>query len=941
MEAPLAEELELLENAFLCEEPAEEYEEELQDASKSSYVAEECVEEPSQASGFAACRKRPLILDLDDLTAISYEEKRGRKCFPDVDDAVEDLMSLCPVKDKKNAGVVPVPGDVAVDLAPPDEVEERFLSRFASEIDGDCVPVTGPCGERVYAKMSALAAASGPKGLRIEQSGLLSEPIDALMERLEQEALRKALQESSAPSVDSVNVTKPDNEQLWVEKYAPRSFTELLSDEQTNRDVLLWLKQWDSCVFGSHIRATSDGVLSALRRHSTVAQHKKSYEKKNFRTQPSNSMADGDGSVLDSSDWKKLAEVNDGTPLKKVLLLCGPPGLGKTTLAHVAAKHCGYRVVEINASDDRSSATVESKILDAVQMNSVISDARPKCLVIDEIDGALGEGKGAVDVILKLVTAEKKLSSHRDSASDFSVGKAASKRRSTATLSRPVICICNDLYAPALRQLRQIAQVHMFVQPAASRVVNRLKYICHKEGLKTSSIALSALAEYTECDIRSCLNTLQFLNKKKEKLNILEISSQVVGRKDVSRSAFDVWKEVFQKKKAKQERKMMKECGLQGDFKFLDSLISNRGDYELTMDGIHENFLQIGFHDPLMQKTVGCLDVLGTSDCLLRYILRTQKMSLQVYQPGNAIAINRLIAQAERPNIEWPKSFYRYRGTLVEKKDLVKTWLNGISPSISRHLSTEGFVQDVVSPLLQILSPKNLRPVALHLLSETEKEELFQLVDTMVSYSITYKNQPKADATAQAHLKYGSAAEVPAAGFAFDPPLDELVNFQGHVLVRPGLALAIKQIVVHEVEKQRILRSSGPARLAGEDGDTRRIDATHLGTRPPSSSSSSSFAGPVGQRKNKGAPPAMGLGKFASTTGGVPKKVQKDSRKPRRSENFFDRFRKASKERKTDDDISEAQTDDTGRRRRPLLFKYNEGFTNAVKRPVRLRELLM
>ena len=39
--------------------------------------------------------------------------------------------------------------------------------------------------------------------------------------------------------------------------------------------VLLWLKQWDSCVFGSEIRTTSDDVFSSLRRHSSVAQHQK------------------------------------------------------------------------------------------------------------------------------------------------------------------------------------------------------------------------------------------------------------------------------------------------------------------------------------------------------------------------------------------------------------------------------------------------------------------------------------------------------------------------------------------------------------------------------------------------------------------------------------------------------------------------------------------
>jgi Cdc6-like AAA superfamily ATPase len=33
----------------------------------------------------------------------------------------------------------------------------------------------------------------------------------------------------------------------------------------------------------------------------------------------------------------------------QVALLCGPPGLGKTTLAHIVAQHAGYSVVEMNA----------------------------------------------------------------------------------------------------------------------------------------------------------------------------------------------------------------------------------------------------------------------------------------------------------------------------------------------------------------------------------------------------------------------------------------------------------------------------------------------------------------------------------------------------------------------------------------------------------------
>lgn len=826
-------------------------------------------------------------------------------------------------------------------------VAEKIVSRFASEIQGDSMPVTAPNGERVYAKLTTEKLFSEViEGTRRRTSfsnhdGLLSESFHLLTMQAEQEAIAKALLESTeTQNVEGFPLTPIVTEQLWVEKYAPHSFTELLSDEHTNREVLLWLKQWDSCVFGSHIRGTSDDTLSALRRHSCTIQ-KNSSSRSFFSkikggyvmgqdSMPQN--ASGSNSEDLKSTFHKKPSV-DNAPEQKVLLLCGPAGLGKTTLAHVAAKHCGYHVVEINASDDRSASSIEPKILDVVQMNSIMSDSKPKCLVIDEIDGALGDGKGAVEVILKMINADKNNNLDRSTGAEETQVQKASSRKShkTAKLLRPVICICNDLYAPALRKLRQVAKVHIFVQPTISRVVNRLKYICKKEGFKTSSIALSALADYTECDIRSCLNTLQFLNKKREALNISGFDSQVVGRKDMSKSIFDVWKQVLQKKKLK--RAEMADSNVNGDKDIgsLFSLISNRGDYDVTMDGIHENFLKLSYHDPMLHKTVKCLDVLGVSDYLMQYVFRTQHMSLQAYQPPIAITISRIIAQVEKPNIEWPKALQRCRAMLLEKKDTLKTWQNRMSPLISRHLSVESFVGDIASAFLHILSPLSLRPVAINLMSEREKNEFVQLVDTMVAYSVTYKST-KFEPQERAN---GFIVPMDIPSLSFDPPINDIIRFKDYQSEHIGLSLAMKQVLVHEVEKQKIIKDSA-GKLLNQINEGVRSEV-------PITTYQKTATGTVcdtshGSSNGKSATPPVQLNSASSLSG---KGLAPAKRPSSRPTDFFQSFRKERPGGAKAHVDAGQQGTTVQRDLRPLIFKYNEGYTNAVKRPVRVRDLLL
>lgn len=64
--------------------------------------------------------------------------------------------------------------------------------------------------------------------------------------------------------------------------------------------------------------------------------------------------------------------------------------------------------------------------------------------------------------------------------------------------------------------------------------------------------------------------------------------------------------------------------------------------------------------------------------------------------------------------------------------------------------------------------------MAVHLLSDKEKKDMFQLVNTMVSYSMTYKNL-KADPVPSI-LRHD--AVVDASMLSFDPPIGDLINFK-------------------------------------------------------------------------------------------------------------------------------------------------------------------
>lgn len=273
------------------------------------------------------------------------------------------------------------------------------------------------------------------------------------------------------------NIKKPKRTMLWTEKYRARSFMDLCGDDLTNRQVLRWLKRWDPIVFPH----AANKNKSATRRHLSQQQG-------------------------------QSQQPEEEKPHRKILMLHGPPGLGKTTLAHVCARQAGYEVMEINASDERSKDVVKGRIRTSLGTESVKTVehkkpepgkqqkvARPVCVVVDEVDGVVGGSGGSgeggfVKALIDLVMLDQKNSA--GAAASAGSGRRKKKADDFRQM-RPLVLICNDVYHPSLRPLRQsgLAEVIHVGKPTVEAVVTRLKTIFEKEGIPCEKDAARKLCE--------------------------------------------------------------------------------------------------------------------------------------------------------------------------------------------------------------------------------------------------------------------------------------------------------------------------------------------------------------------------------------------------------------------------------------------------------------
>ncbi|GAA5897705.1 replication factor C subunit 1 [Sporobolomyces salmoneus] len=231
--------------------------------------------------------------------------------------------------------------------------------------------------------------------------------------------------------------------QLWTTKYAPRKLAEICGNKGAVEKLGKWLEIWPKSV---------------------------------------------------ACNFKKPGPDAMGT--FRCVMISGPPGIGKTTAAHLVAKLHDYDVLELNASDTRSKKLLEaafsSKITDTTlsgffkSATGEDSDGaglgvnKKSIIIMDEVDGMSAGDRGGVGALNSFIKKTKV----------------------------PIIAICNDKSSPKMKPLLNTTYQMSFKRPAANEIRSRIMSIAFKEGLKLDGKVVDQLVQSSQSDIRQIVNML-------------------------------------------------------------------------------------------------------------------------------------------------------------------------------------------------------------------------------------------------------------------------------------------------------------------------------------------------------------------------------------------------------------------------------------------------
>lgn len=235
--------------------------------------------------------------------------------------------------------------------------------------------------------------------------------------------------------------------------------------------------------------------------------------------------------------------------VKKALVLYGPPGIGKTALAHATAFENNLEILELNASDLRNKEKLQDILKPAIEQKSLVR--KGKIILVDEVDGISAVDRGGLTELLVLIELT----------------------------SYPVIITANDIWQSKLNTLRRKVDLVQLKEINYKTIKEVLIDILKKEDKFVDNDVLTSISIKSKGDLRAAINDLQTISK------IHDTSQIQVDERNKETDIFNALRMIFKGKTNPETLRVFDSVNMNLDEIFLwieENIPAEYQDYELA-----------------------------------------------------------------------------------------------------------------------------------------------------------------------------------------------------------------------------------------------------------------------------------------------------------------------------------------------------------------------
>ncbi|BBG23952.1 replication factor C large subunit [Sulfuracidifex tepidarius] len=368
-----------------------------------------------------------------------------------------------------------------------------------------------------------------------------------------------------------------------------------------------------------------------------------------------------------------------GKPKYKAVLLNGPPGVGKTTIAEALARDYNMELLEMNASDSRRLNDIR-EIAERASTSSSLFGKGGRLILLDEVDGINSrQDAGAIPGILDVIERSR----------------------------FPIILTANNAWDPSLRELRTATKMIDLQRLGKIPLKKILERICKAEKVICDPKGIGAIADLSEGDARYAINMLQSVAEVYRKVTE-DLVKDLVRKKDRTLDPFETLRGIFWAKYFWQARV---------------AATTSEVDYELLLRWLSEN-VPIQFDD--MGDVFRGFDALSRASVFLkRSKLGDWDLLSYVFDlmgPGVAFAeYSKLGGQwkAKWKKYQFP-TYVQQMSKSKDSRDALKTASEKIAKAT--HCSSDKVITDYV-PFMKFMKVEGFSPEEIKVMGNLEGRE--------------------------------------------------------------------------------------------------------------------------------------------------------------------------------------------------------------------------